>query len=70
MDREYTIHIGSSEILITVQQIGAASWLASATRGDGEIIEFPGDDATYALERIKQYLIATDQSDKEAASAK
>jgi hypothetical protein len=67
MDREYTVRIGKSEFLITVQQIGAASWLARATRDDGEIIEFPGDDASYALERVKQHLIATDQSDSEAA---
>lgn len=60
MDREYTVRIGDVDTAITVRQIGAASWLAQATRSDGEIVEFSGDDASYTVERVKLALLKSD----------
>jgi hypothetical protein len=59
MDREYTVRIGNVETRISLRQIGAASWMARAPREDGEIIEFSGDDADYAVERVKLALQKT-----------
>jgi hypothetical protein len=62
MDREYSVRVGETETLVRVRQIGAASWLAKAMRTDGEPIEFSGDDPDYAVERVKQFLHETDET--------
>lgn len=67
MDREYSVRVGQIETLVSVRQIGAASWLARATRADGEAVEFTGDDADYAVERVKQFLHTSDQTEEEFA---
>lgn len=66
MDREYTVRIGSVDTAITVRQIGAASWLAQAKRLDGEVVEFSGDDASYAVERVKLALLESDLTTDDA----
>ena len=60
MDREYSVRVDETETLVSVRQIGAASWLAKATRADGELVEFSSDDPDYAVERVKQFLQETD----------
>jgi len=67
MDREYSVRVGETETLVSVRQIGAASWLAKATRTDGELVEFSGDDPDYAVERVKQFLQETDETQLDLA---
>lgn len=53
VDREYTVRVGAVETRLTLRRIGAASWLAQATRTDGVVIEVTGDDADYVVERVR-----------------
>jgi hypothetical protein len=61
MDREYSVRVGETETLISVRQTGHQTWLASATRSDGESVEYSSDTAAYALKQVKKFLRAADQ---------
>lgn len=64
---EHTVQVGDAETRVRVLQIGARSWVARATRADGEAVEFTGDDAGYAVERVRHFLQTSDQTDEELA---
>lgn len=67
MEETITVQIGDSETAVRVLQIGGSSWLARATRSDGERVEFSGDDPDYAVEIVKQSLLRFDETMLDAA---
>ena len=65
MDREYPVTVGDHETYINIRQVNSSTWVASAVRPDGEVVEVSSADADFAVESVRQLLQASDQTEED-----